>query len=105
MAEYNKREQNRIKRLEKKSKIALLFSEQFDLFGGIHQVTYQQFADWLSFPLTENGLPKISRQNINEWHRQLRLPYKTTFEKILRLASQESHQYQFAEKVMRVLNE
>lgn len=100
----SKKEQNRIERLEKKAKVALLFSEQFEKLGGINTVTYEQFAEWLSVPLIENGKPKISRQNINEWHRQLRLPYKTKFETILRLSNKESNQYKFAQKIMRVLN-
>lgn len=100
----DKREARKLQRLEKMSEIALLFTEQFNEFGGIEKYTYHRFAVWLSRPLTSMGLPQISRQNINEWHRQLRLPYKDKFEMILRLADAESDQYQFAEKVMRVLS-
>lgn len=101
----NAHEISKVKRLEKKSKMALLFSEQFEELGGREWVTYEYFARWLSIPLTKMGQPQISRQNINEWHRQIRLPYKDKFEMILRLSDEESDQYQFAEKVMRVLNE
>jgi hypothetical protein len=99
------REKQKLKRLEKKSRIALLFTEQFDNLGGRTKITYQEFADWLSEPLVQLNMPEISKQNINEWHRQIRLPYKDKFEMILRIADEDSGQYQFAEKVMRVLNE
>lgn len=95
----------RLKRLRQRANVALLFTEQFNELGGRQSVTYQAFADWLSEPLVRFNNAPISRQNINEWHHQLRLPYKDKFEIILRLADVESGQYRFAEKVMRVLNE
>ena len=68
--------------------------------------TFEQFGDWLSEPITEEGFDRISRQNVNDWFRCKRLPYKGIF-LIIRICSRGqagfSSQSEFCDEIMEIL--